>query len=96
MWFSIYSLLCSGRLPYTIGKAITDYSAQVLYVDETVDIAQIPYTEGIFIDYRHFDAVSHLIFVISDSGLISYPRPALSLDLSSDSASRIPHSTTRT
>ncbi|EMD41674.1 glycoside hydrolase family 3 protein [Gelatoporia subvermispora B] len=43
-----------GRLPYTIGKAITDYSAQVIY--DGTNIVQIPYTEGLFIDYRHFDA----------------------------------------
>ena len=49
----------SGRLPYTIGKAITDYSAQVLYTTGN-NIVQIPYSEGIFIDYRHFDAVSDL------------------------------------
>ncbi|OCH96632.1 beta-glucosidase [Obba rivulosa] len=44
----------SGRLPYTIGKAVTDYSAQVIY--NGTNIVQIPYTEGLFIDYRHFDA----------------------------------------
>ncbi|KAI5121415.1 hypothetical protein M0805_003187 [Coniferiporia weirii] len=43
----------SGRIPYTIGKSITDYSAQVIY--ETTSILQITYSEGIFIDYRHFD-----------------------------------------
>ncbi|KAJ7022756.1 glycoside hydrolase family 3 protein, partial [Mycena alexandri] len=45
----------SGRLPFTIGKSITDYSAQVIYTTPT-PILQIPYSEGIFIDYRHFDA----------------------------------------
>ncbi|KAA1468626.1 glycoside hydrolase family 3 protein [Dentipellis sp. KUC8613] len=45
----------SGRLPYTIGKSVTDYSAQVLYVSNA-GIVPINYTEGIFIDYRHFDA----------------------------------------
>ncbi|KAJ7701453.1 beta-glucosidase [Mycena rosella] len=45
----------SGRLPYTIGKSITDYSAQVIYTS-TTPILEIPYTEGIFVDYRHFDA----------------------------------------
>ncbi|KAJ6504672.1 glycoside hydrolase family 3 protein [Mycena vitilis] len=45
----------SGRLPYTIGKSITDYSAQVIYTSPT-PILSIPYSEGIFIDYRHFDA----------------------------------------
>lgn len=43
----------SGRLPYTIGKAITDYSAQV--VTSGSGTVQIPYNEGLFIDYRHFD-----------------------------------------
>ncbi|KAJ7080532.1 glycoside hydrolase family 3 protein [Mycena epipterygia] len=45
----------SGRLPYTIGKSITDYAAQVIYTSPT-PILSIPYTEGIFVDYRHFDA----------------------------------------
>ncbi|KAJ7491335.1 beta-glucosidase [Mycena galericulata] len=44
----------SGRLPYTIGKSISDYSAQVIY-NQNGAITPIPYTEGLFIDYRHFD-----------------------------------------
>ncbi|KAJ6552874.1 beta-glucosidase [Mycena capillaripes] len=44
----------SARLPYTIGKSITDYSAQVI-VNQAGSITPIPYNEGIFIDYRHFD-----------------------------------------
>ena len=47
-------------MPFTIGKSINDYSAQVIYVDSTNAIVQIPYSEGLFIDYRHFDAVSSL------------------------------------
>ena len=47
----------SGRLPYTIGKASTDYSAQVIYESTTSTILQIPYNEGILVDYRHFDQV---------------------------------------
>lgn len=47
----------SGRLPYTIGKSITDYAAQVTMTGS--GIVPIPYTEGIFIDYRHFDNVSY-------------------------------------
>ncbi|KAJ6611386.1 glycoside hydrolase family 3 protein [Mycena sp. CBHHK59/15] len=39
----------SGRLPYTIGKSINDYAAQVIYTSG----GQL---EGIFLDYRHFDA----------------------------------------
>ncbi|KAF8832554.1 hypothetical protein HHX47_DHR1001594 [Lentinula edodes] len=47
----------SGRLPFTIAKATTDYSAQVIYQDvPDSNILPIPYNEGIFIDYRHFDA----------------------------------------
>jgi len=45
----------SGRLPYTIGKSINDYSAQVIY-NSNAAIVPIPYTEGIYIDYRHFDS----------------------------------------
>ncbi|KAJ3970481.1 beta-glucosidase [Lentinula raphanica] len=49
----------SGRLPFTIGKETTDYSAQVIYEDAPdSDILPIPYSEGIFIDYRHFDAAN--------------------------------------
>ncbi|KAH9031770.1 glycoside hydrolase family 3 protein [Lactarius pseudohatsudake] len=41
----------SGRLPYTIAKSPSDYPAQI----ETGTIA---YSEGLFIDYRHFDAAN--------------------------------------
>lgn len=44
----------SGRLPYTIGKSINDYSAKVIYSSSS-SILQIPYSDGIFIDYRYFD-----------------------------------------
>ncbi|KAE9403455.1 family 3 glycoside hydrolase [Gymnopus androsaceus JB14] len=40
----------SGRLPYTIAKNITDYPAQVS------TLLEIPYSEGLDIDYRWFDA----------------------------------------
>jgi len=40
----------SGRLPYTIAKNITDYPAQVS------TSLEIPYSEGLEIDYRAFDA----------------------------------------
>ncbi|KAH9898580.1 beta-glucosidase [Cubamyces lactineus] len=46
----------SGRLPFTIGKAVTDYAAQIIYSGS--GIVQIPYNEGLFIDYRHFDAAN--------------------------------------
>jgi len=45
----------SGRLPYTIGKAEGDYSAKVLYSSPD-RIPDIDYDDGIFVDYRHFDA----------------------------------------
>jgi beta-glucosidase-like glycosyl hydrolase len=40
----------SGRLPYTIAKNISDYPAQVS------TSLEIPYSEGLEIDYRAFDA----------------------------------------
>ncbi|KAJ6582804.1 glycoside hydrolase family 3 protein [Mycena sp. CBHHK59/15] len=46
----------SGRLPYTIGKSINDYAAQVIYTSGGATVVPIPYSEGIFLDYRHFDA----------------------------------------
>jgi hypothetical protein len=42
----------SGRLPYTIAKNLSDYPAQV------TQSLNVSYTEGLNIDYRHFDAVS--------------------------------------
>jgi beta-glucosidase len=46
----------SGKLPYTIGKSLDDYGpgAQILYYANAV-VPQQNYTEGLFIDYRHFD-----------------------------------------
>ncbi|KAI0034488.1 glycoside hydrolase superfamily [Vararia minispora EC-137] len=40
----------SGRLPYTIARALANYPAQV---STSLDI---PYSEGLNVDYRHFDA----------------------------------------
>lgn len=45
----------SGRLPYTIAKKRSDYPADVLY-NADVPHPQINFTEGLFVDYRHFDA----------------------------------------
>jgi hypothetical protein len=53
----------SGRLPYTIAKDINDYPAQRTLGGGPDDIISIPYTEGLFIDYRYFDAVSSLFFL---------------------------------
>ncbi|KAI0757179.1 beta-glucosidase [Daedaleopsis nitida] len=46
----------SGRLPYTIAKQATDYSTQI--ITSGSGIVPIPYNEGLFIDYRHFDQAS--------------------------------------
>lgn len=46
----------SGRLPYTIAKRPEDYPAQVIPGTGIAGIISIPYTEGLEIDYRHFDA----------------------------------------
>ncbi|TFY66533.1 hypothetical protein EVG20_g4555 [Dentipellis fragilis] len=45
----------SGRLPYTIAKQLGDYPADVLYTSSD-KAPQITYSEGLDIDYRHFDA----------------------------------------
>ncbi|KAL6304989.1 family 3 glycoside hydrolase [Sparassis latifolia] len=46
----------SGRLPYTIAKSPEDYAAQLVTGGTADDILSITYTEGLFIDYRWFDA----------------------------------------
>ncbi|EJD43876.1 glycoside hydrolase family 3 protein [Auricularia subglabra TFB-10046 SS5] len=47
----------SGRLPYTIAKSISDYPAQVNHGSGDINgLFSVPYTEGLNIDYRHFDA----------------------------------------
>ncbi|KAI0602672.1 glycoside hydrolase family 3 protein [Biscogniauxia sp. FL1348] len=46
----------SGKLPWTIGKRLEDYGegAQVMYRPNGV-VPQQDFTEGLYIDYRHFD-----------------------------------------
>ncbi|KAK0201449.1 glycoside hydrolase family 3 protein [Desarmillaria ectypa] len=46
----------SGRLPYTIAKSVDDYNAPLITGGTDEDILDIPYTEGLHVDYRHFDA----------------------------------------
>ncbi|EPQ55735.1 glycoside hydrolase family 3 protein [Gloeophyllum trabeum ATCC 11539] len=46
----------SGRLPYTIAKNASDYSSQLVLGGTPEDILSINYTQGLFIDYRWFDA----------------------------------------
>ena len=48
----------SGRLPYTIAKDPADYPAQLVTGGTGDEVLAIDYTEGLMIDYRHFDAVS--------------------------------------
>jgi len=45
----------SGKLPYTIAKNASDYSGGIVTDSDPVSIKQVPYTEKLLIDYRHFD-----------------------------------------
>ena len=46
----------SGKLPYTIGKTLADYGAggAVMYLPNGV-VPQQDFSEGLYVDYRHFD-----------------------------------------
>ncbi|KAM5539627.1 hypothetical protein V8D89_006736 [Ganoderma adspersum] len=46
----------SGRLPYTIAKDLADYPAQLTTGGNEDETILIEYTEGLNVDYRHFDA----------------------------------------
>lgn len=74
---------CSGRLPYTVAKSEKDYSARVDY-SLHLDILHIPYSEGLFIDYRHFDQVSECYERYKHTLLLltTYHRPILNRALS--------------
>ncbi|KAH8652253.1 glycoside hydrolase superfamily [Xylariales sp. PMI_506] len=49
----------AGRTPFTWGAQRSDYGTDVLYEANNGDGApQIDFTEGVFIDYRHFDAAN--------------------------------------
>ncbi|KAH8985168.1 beta-glucosidase [Lactarius akahatsu] len=48
----------SGRLPYTIAKSPSDYSAQLATGGTDDEIVNITYSDGLFVDYRHFDAAN--------------------------------------
>ncbi|VDB87831.1 unnamed protein product [Peniophora sp. CBMAI 1063] len=47
----------SGRLPYTIAKKLSDYPTRLNEDNATTEqpLIQINYTEGLYVDYRHFD-----------------------------------------
>jgi len=44
----------SGRLIYTVAKKEEDYGTEIVYKSDQA-VPQVDYTEGLFIDYRHFD-----------------------------------------
>lgn len=46
----------SGKMPYTVGKSLEDYGpgAQVLYFPNSF-APQQDFSEGLYVDYRHFD-----------------------------------------
>ena len=46
----------SGRLPYTVGKALADYgpAGQIMYKPNGA-VPQQDFDEGLYIDYRHYD-----------------------------------------
>ena len=46
----------SGKLPWTIGKSLSDYGpgGQIMYVPNGI-VPQQDFNEGLYIDYRHFD-----------------------------------------
>jgi len=48
----------SGRLPYTIARSPSDYPAQLVEGGNGEEILNITYSEGLFVDYRHFDAAN--------------------------------------
>ena len=45
----------SGHLPYTIPRSESDYSSSVDLIDQPFGQIQDTYTEGLYIDYRHFE-----------------------------------------
>jgi Fibronectin type III-like domain/Glycosyl hydrolase family 3 C-terminal domain len=46
----------SGRLPYTIGRSLSDYGpAAPIMTTTNTSVPQQDFTEGLYIDYRHFD-----------------------------------------
>jgi beta-glucosidase len=57
----------SGRLPYTVAKSINDYAAKVDYTSFSLTPIQISYSEGLFIDYRHFDQVGTSVYTSWES-----------------------------
>ncbi|KAF9890251.1 hypothetical protein FE257_006163 [Aspergillus nanangensis] len=44
----------SGHLPYTIPRSESDYPSSVAIIQQPFGQIQDPFTEGLYIDYRHF------------------------------------------
>ena len=80
-----------GKLPYTVGKSASDYAAQIISTGS--GIVSVPYNEGLFIDYRHFDQVCKLLPDLTTVSINYLRRPASSLDSSSDLVCLTRHST---
>ncbi|KAI9374618.1 putative beta-glucosidase D [Aspergillus egyptiacus] len=78
----------SGRLIYTIARNESDYNVELCYT------AQCDFTEGIYIDYRHFDAQNLTPRYPFGHGLsytsFSYSHLSIAIPSSSSSASTIP------
>lgn len=81
----------SAKLPYTVGKRLEDYGkgAQILYFPNAV-IPQQNFTDGLYIDYRHFDKVKALLR--QSAAVANSCRLILSLDTNLDTVFRIPTS----
>lgn len=45
----------SGRLPYTIGKKLSDYGAAAQIIRSGSGVIQQPFSEGLYVDYKYFD-----------------------------------------
>jgi beta-glucosidase len=74
-----------GKLPFTLGKTREDYGTDLLYTPNNGnDAPQVSFTEGNFIDYRHFDqagiepiyefgyGISYTTFAYSDLSIQSH------------------------
>ena len=75
----------SGHLPYTIAKNANDYPAQIV---EGSTFLTVDYTEGLFIDYRHFDQVCFAFGPVSVFRFDAFARRTLNLASSSVLACR--------
>lgn len=68
LWVGLLTaILQSAKLPFTIGKKRTDYAADVLYQSGD-PVPQVTYSEGLDIDYRHFDSKGIEVSASSSSG----------------------------